>query len=92
MHYYEDFPSEKSLNHHIDRKHFNIKENTKKNLCTVCEIKFNRNQSYMHHVETVHSTKVEIKGKDTSQEVKPDRSKIEVKASKERNTYGGRNL
>ena len=39
-HCYVDFNSKKSLNIHIDKNHFSIKENTKRNICQICELKF----------------------------------------------------
>ena len=39
-HCYVDFNSKKSLNIHIDKNHFSVKENTKRNICQICELKF----------------------------------------------------
>ena len=59
-----------------------MKENTKKNLCTVCEIKFYSDHSYKHHVETVHSTKEEMKEKEANEVDNKEKKEIDSMSTK----------
>ena len=67
---------------HIDKRHFNIKGNRKKNLCTVCELKFYIECSYKHHVETVHSTNEEFKEKEANEVDKKEKKEIDSMSTK----------
>ena len=87
MHCYENFYSKKSLNHHIDRKHFNIKENTKKNLSIVCRIEFDSDHNNKHRVKAEHSTEVKEDVKSTGEQVATEKeSQVQANVPKGKNT------
>ena len=85
-HCYLDFKSLKSLNNHIDKMHYDVKKNVKRNMCVLCAEAFPSDRLYKKHILEVHMQKtkeVQFKEKCDNDEKKQSTS---VRRSSHKNT------